>query len=149
MLRLWIQGHLLAIMLSSEAQAATCGLQGNGGLKAGLTMDGILARDLQLRPSSKFAYLLRPLPTRAAQLDSYAQYYRRRILRVVSVSKAAKRCPHAPVPSAASLALQTHRQVLHHLTSPDPLSMRHSLLCPSWCSDMKVGVIKKAWLIEP
>ncbi len=56
-----------------------------------MTMDGILARDLQLRPSSKFAYLLRPLPTRAAQLDSYAQYYRRRILRVVSVSKSAKR----------------------------------------------------------
>ena len=56
-----------------------------------MTMDGILARDLQLRPSSKFAYLLRPLPTRAAQLDAYAQYYRRRILRVVSVSKSAKR----------------------------------------------------------
>ncbi len=66
-------------------------LQGNGGLKAGVTMDGILARDLQLRPTSKFAYLLRPLPTRAAQLDAYAQFYRRRILRVVSVSKAAKR----------------------------------------------------------
>lgn len=59
-------------------------------------MDGLLARDLQLRPSSKFAYLLRPLPTRAAQLDTYAQLYRRRILRVVSVSKAAKRyvCLH-------------------------------------------------------
>ena len=54
-------------------------------------MDGILARDLQLRPSSKFAYLLRPLPTRAAQLDAYAQLFRRRILRVVSLSKAAKR----------------------------------------------------------
>ena len=38
-------------------------------------MDGILARDLQLRPSSKFAYLLRPLPTRAAQLDAYAQLF--------------------------------------------------------------------------
>ena len=70
-------------------------LQGNGGLQAGVTMDGILARDLQLRPSSKFAYLLRPLPTRAAQLDAYAQLFRRRILRVVSLSKAAKRwaCP--------------------------------------------------------
>lgn len=65
--------------------------QGNGGLQAGVTMDGILARDLQLRPSSKFAYLLRPLPTRAAQLDAYAQLFRRRILRVVSLSKAAKR----------------------------------------------------------
>lgn len=78
-------------MQHSVTEAGHCGLQGNGGLQAGMTMDGILARDLQLRPSSKFAYLLRPLPTRAAQLDSYAQYYRRRILRVVSVSKSAKR----------------------------------------------------------
>ena len=70
-------------------------LQGNGGLQAGVTMDGILARDLQLRPSSKFAYLLRPLPTRAAQLDAYAQLFRRRILRVVSLSKAAKRWAYA------------------------------------------------------
>ncbi len=43
---------------SAYLRTADCRLQGNGGLKAGMTMDGILARDLQLRPSSKFAYLL-------------------------------------------------------------------------------------------
>lgn len=66
--------------------------QGMGRLGAGLTMDGVLVRDLQLRPSSKFAFLLRPLPARAAQLDSYATTFRRRILRVVPFSKARKRC---------------------------------------------------------
>lgn len=55
-------------------------------------MDGVLVRDLQLRPTSKFAFLLRPLPARAAQLDSYATYFRRRILRVIGTSKAKKRC---------------------------------------------------------
>ncbi len=67
-------------------------LQGTGRLRARLTMDGVLVRDLQLRPSSKFAFLLRPLPARAAQLDSYATSFRRRILRVIGTSKAKKRC---------------------------------------------------------
>lgn len=66
--------------------------QGVGQLHAGLTMDGVLVRDLQLRPASKFAYLLRPLPARAEQLNDYATRYRRRILRVVAISKAHKRC---------------------------------------------------------
>ena len=48
-------------------------------------------RDLQLRPSSKFAYLLRPLPARAEQLNDYATDFRRRILRVVNLSRARKR----------------------------------------------------------
>ena len=88
-------------------------------------MDGILARDLQLRPSSKFAYLLRPLPTRAAQLDSYAQYYRRRILRVVSVSKAAKRCLPAPAEP--------------HLTGSLPvLCMTSSALISSACAPIEM-----------
>ncbi|BDA48870.1 hypothetical protein COCOBI_12-5530 [Coccomyxa sp. Obi] len=64
---------------------------GTGRLRAGLTMDGVLVRDLQLRPTSKFAFLLRPLPARAAQLASYATSFRRRILRVVGTSKAKKR----------------------------------------------------------
>lgn len=67
-------------------------IQGTGRLHAHLTMDGVLVRDLQLRPSSKFAFLLRPLPARAAQLDSYATSFRRRILRVIGTSKAKKRC---------------------------------------------------------
>ena len=66
--------------------------QGNKQLHAGLTLDGVLARDLQLRPSSKFAYLLRPLPARAEQLNDYATRFRRRILRVVALSRARKRC---------------------------------------------------------
>ena len=76
--------------------AALCLRQGIGQLHAGLTMDGVLARDLQLRPTSKFAYLLRPLPARAEQLNEYATRYRRRILRVVSVTKAHKRYPSLP-----------------------------------------------------
>ena len=66
--------------------------QGNRQLHAGLTLDGLLARDLQLRPSSKFAYLLRPLPARAEKLNEYATRFRRRILRVVNLSRARKRC---------------------------------------------------------
>jgi hypothetical protein len=60
-------------------------------------MDGVLARDLQLRPASKFAYLLRPLPARAEQLNEYATRYRRRILRVVNITKAHKRYRLLPV----------------------------------------------------
>jgi hypothetical protein len=67
-------------------------LQGSGNLDACLTMDGLLVRDLQLRSTSKFAYLLRPLPARAAQLDAFATQFRRRILRVIATSKALKRC---------------------------------------------------------
>ena len=107
-------------------ETAHGGVQGTGGLKAGMTMDGILARDLQLRPSSKFAYLLRPLPTRAAQLDSYAQHYRRRILRVVSVSKSAKRsasiCALAAKPHLCSslpvVCLQSTALIFTHALPP-------------------------------
>lgn len=77
-------------LLEASANACAC-TQGSGSLKASLTMDGVLVRDLQLRPTSKFAYLLRPLPARAAQLDAYAMLFRRRILRVISTSKARKR----------------------------------------------------------
>ena len=39
--------------------------QGTGEVTAGVLQDGLLVRDLQLPLGHKYAFLLRPLPTRA------------------------------------------------------------------------------------
>ena len=39
--------------------------QGTGEVTAGVLLDGLLVRDLQLPLGHKYAFLLRPLPTRA------------------------------------------------------------------------------------
>lgn len=68
-------------------------MQGAGGLSAGVVVDGALVRDLQLRPDSRFACVLRPLPQRAAALGAFAAEQRRRMLRLTrsECSKARRR----------------------------------------------------------
>lgn len=58
-------------------------------------MDGLLTRDLQIRPEAKFAFFIRPLPSRAKQLSAQANLFRRRLLKVDTVTKARRRS--APV----------------------------------------------------
>ena len=65
--------------------------QGTGEAKVGAKMDGLLTRDLQLRPEAKFAFFLRPLPARAKQLSAQATLFRRRLLKVDTVPKARRR----------------------------------------------------------
>ena len=57
----------------------------------GAKMDGLLTRDLQLRPEAKFAFFIRPLPARAKQLSAQANLFRRRLLKVDAVTKARRR----------------------------------------------------------
>ena len=65
--------------------------QGTGEAKLGAKMDGLLTRDLQIRPEAKFAFFIRPLPARAKQLSAQANLFRRRLLKVDTVSKARRR----------------------------------------------------------
>ena len=65
--------------------------QGTGEAKVGAKMDGLLTRDLQLRPEAKFAFFLRPLPARAKHLSGQATLFRRRLLKVDTVPKARRR----------------------------------------------------------
>ena len=53
--------HAFVRMASSSALFA----QGTGEVTAGVLQDGLLVRDLQLPLGHKYAFLLRPLPTRA------------------------------------------------------------------------------------
>lgn len=54
-------------------------------------MEGLLMRDLQLRPHAKAAYFARPLPARAAQLAARSTHIRRLVLRVTEMPPAVKR----------------------------------------------------------
>ena len=76
-------------------------LQGTGEAKLGAKMDGLLTRDLQIRPEAKFAFFIRPLPSRAKQLSAQANLFRRRLLKVDAVTKARRRseCPFHTVAS--------------------------------------------------
>lgn len=65
--------------------------QGTGHLRGGLSVEGLLVRDLQLPPTSRFAYFMRPLPARAEELTRHATRFRTRMLRVVNVSIARRR----------------------------------------------------------
>lgn len=65
-------------------------MQGVGALRAGLVVDGILVRDLQMKPDSRVAHFLRPLPARAAKLATYVTKFRRRLLRLTSYTVAHK-----------------------------------------------------------
>ena len=47
-------------------------VQGTGHLRGGITINGLLVRDLQLPLTSKFAFFLRPLPARASELTQHA-----------------------------------------------------------------------------
>ena len=75
--------------------------QGTGEAKLGAKMDGLLTRDLQIRPEAKFAFFIRPLPSRAKQLSAQANLFRRRLLKVDAVTKARRRsdCPFHTVSS--------------------------------------------------
>ena len=64
--------------------------QGVGGLRASLVVDGILVRDLQMKPDSPHSHFLRPLPARACLLATYVAKFRRRLLRLTSYSLAHK-----------------------------------------------------------
>ena len=66
--------------------------QGTGSLHGGVMVDGMLVRDLQLKPDSKYAFFLRPLPARAKALNERAAKFRTQLLRVVQTSKALRRC---------------------------------------------------------
>lgn len=66
--------------------------QGTGHLKGACTVDGLLVRDLQMQPKSRFAFFLRPLPARADELMLHATRYRTQMLRVVRLTPARRRC---------------------------------------------------------
>lgn len=67
-------------------------LQGTGEITAGVRLDGILVRDVQLPLGHKYAFLLRPLPARAKRLTAYAARQRRYTLRYVMPTRAQQRC---------------------------------------------------------
>lgn len=61
----------------------------SSGLKAGgASIDGVLARDLQLPDGAKHAYVLRPLPARARRLKTFLHEVRQHMLGLKSVSHA-------------------------------------------------------------
>lgn len=62
--------------------------QGNGAVAAGISVDGIIVRDLQLPEQARHAYVLRPLPARARRLNSWLNLLRRQLLGIVKVSRA-------------------------------------------------------------
>lgn len=65
--------------------------QGTGHLRGASTIEGLLVRDLQLQPKSRFAFFLRPLPARAEELTLHATKFRTQMLRVVRQSPARRR----------------------------------------------------------
>lgn len=65
-------------------------MQGAGAIKGGAVIDGILARDLQMKPDSSFAHFLKPLPAKAKRLASYVAKFRRRLLRLSTYSTSHK-----------------------------------------------------------
>ena len=67
-------------------------MQGTGETTAGVKLDGVLARDLQVRSDARFGHFLQPLPSRTLLLGSYANAYRRRLLRYSNISQSTKRC---------------------------------------------------------
>ena len=52
----------------------------------------MLVRDLQLKPDSRFAHFLRPLPARTQKLVTYVTKFRRRLLRLTNYSIPHKLC---------------------------------------------------------
>lgn len=59
-------------------------------MRCGAAVDGILVRDLQIKPDSRLAHFLRPLPARTAKLAAYVTKFRRRLLRLTTYSPAHK-----------------------------------------------------------
>lgn len=66
-------------------------LQGTGETDAGLNVGGILVRDLQIRSDARFGHFLQTLPTRTLVIGSYANAYRRRLLRYSNITPLKKR----------------------------------------------------------
>jgi hypothetical protein len=54
-------------------------------------VDGVLIRDLQLRPDARSACVLAPLPARAAALAAFAARHRRAMLRLSAGGRSAAR----------------------------------------------------------
>ena len=65
--------------------------QGTGEVSAGAMIDGLLARDLTCAPTSRHAFILRPLPTRAGRLYSFAATTRAAALRYSAARPAVSR----------------------------------------------------------
>lgn len=63
-------------------------MQANGAVAAGISVHGIIVRDLQLPEQARHAYVLRPLPARARRLNAFLNLLRRQLLGVVRVSPA-------------------------------------------------------------
>lgn len=59
------------------------------------TVDGLLSRDLN-QSEPKYRYFLRPLPVRMGILEQYSIRFRRKMLRVFTFNKAARRCAGTP-----------------------------------------------------
>ncbi|KAK9867090.1 hypothetical protein WJX84_006946 [Apatococcus fuscideae] len=73
---------------------ALCGAvryYGTGETDAGLNVGGILVRDLQIRSDARFGHFLQTLPTRTIVIGSYANAYRRRLLRYSNITPLKKR----------------------------------------------------------
>lgn len=62
------------------------GLQSNGCMSAGASVDGIIVRDLQLPETARHAYVLRPLPARARRLNAWHAVIRRALLGIQPIS---------------------------------------------------------------
>lgn len=60
-------------------------------MTAGVLLDGLLTRDLQVPLGHKYAFLLRPLPARAHRLTAYAARQRRCTLRLTMPNLARQR----------------------------------------------------------
>eukprot|EP00884_Botryococcus_braunii_P006281 jgi/Botrbrau1/15654/Bobra.4_1s0038.1 len=80
--------------LRSLVFAGMRGYAGTGALNASVTIDGMLSRDIN-QNDVKYRYFLRPLPVRTAVLEQYAIKYRRRMLRMLTYSKALRRWKRA------------------------------------------------------
>lgn len=63
-------------------------LQGYGAVVAGLSVDGIIVRDLQLPEQARHAYVLRPLPARARRLNTWLNLLRRQLMGISYISPA-------------------------------------------------------------
>jgi hypothetical protein len=84
----WAQWLSPVYSISLGNTQAAFGLQTSGALAAGVAVDGILVRDLQLPEAAKHAYVLRPLPARAKRLTQFISHTRRHMLGIVATSPA-------------------------------------------------------------
>lgn len=84
---LWAQWIAPVYSASLIKVAALLRVQQNGEVFAGLSVDGIIVRDLQLPDVAKHAYVLRPLPARARRLNAYSHEVRRLLMGITQLSE--------------------------------------------------------------